>query len=97
MFLQLAENGNEAVKIINEIEFDVIISDIKMPQMDGFELCRWVMENKPGHMERFVLATGIIGSEVDEFCSKYNVKYINKPFDKIELLEIISKITVQKG
>src|SRR5690606_6326606 len=38
--ISTAENGEEAIAIANQAVIDLIISDVQMPMMDGFELCR---------------------------------------------------------
>jgi len=45
--LYSASNGKEAIKILNENNVDVILTDIKMPVMDGLALCGYVSEHFP--------------------------------------------------
>lgn len=40
-------NGNDAIKIIKEKEFDVVVLDIKMPGIDGFEIMKQIKAEKP--------------------------------------------------
>ena len=35
---EIASNGKEALKLLNELDFEVLITDLKMPEMDGIEL-----------------------------------------------------------
>ncbi|MBW9269273.1 MAG: response regulator [Candidatus Thiodiazotropha sp. (ex. Lucinisca nassula)] len=42
-----AKNGNEALNLLHHSAVDAVVSDIMMPEMDGFELCRQLkMDNK---------------------------------------------------
>ncbi|MGE7274841.1 response regulator transcription factor [Brevibacillus panacihumi] len=41
-----AKNGNEAVKLFNQLSFDLIILDIMMPDLDGWEVCKKIREQK---------------------------------------------------
>lgn len=50
-----AEDGQQAVEILNRHDFDLIISDLKMPQMNGLELVKFVQQNHP-HMSTVVLS-----------------------------------------
>jgi len=43
--IALAENGERALKILEEIKIDLILLDIMMPEMDGFEVCRLIKKN----------------------------------------------------
>ena len=42
-----ASNGREALKVLKEKEIDLLLTDIKMPHMDGLELTSRVKEQKP--------------------------------------------------
>ena len=43
----LAKNGKEALEILDEEEFSLIITDLKMPEMGGTELCKHIKERNP--------------------------------------------------
>ena len=43
-----AKDGLEAVELLKEIPVDVVITDIKMPEMDGLSLAKHIHENYPG-------------------------------------------------
>ncbi len=90
--VHLAKDGKEAVALIEKTEYDVILSDIKMPRMNGYELGEWLHEHKPHYMERFVLATGVIDDEVEEYCHKYHCRSLIKPYSKEEILETIAEL-----
>ncbi|MEE8429779.1 MAG: PAS domain S-box protein [Candidatus Desulfatibia sp.] len=90
--VHLAKDGKEAIELIEKTEYDVILSDIKMPRMNGFELCEWLHKHKPHYMERFVLATGVIDVEVEEYCRKYNCHPIIKPYSKEDILKTIAEL-----
>ncbi len=92
VFVQLATNGKEALKLIEESDFDIVLSDIKMPEMDGYELGRWLQENRPEYLEKFVLVTGMIEKEVEDFCDENNRKYLTKPVEREDILEMIQTV-----
>ncbi len=50
---EFANNGQEALKLLDNKEFPLIITDLKMPEMDGAELCRRIRKIKP---EAFIYA-----------------------------------------
>ncbi|MEE8484514.1 MAG: response regulator [Nitrospinota bacterium] len=92
VFVQLATNGKEALKLIEESDFDIVLSDIKMPEMDGYELGRWLQENRPEYLEKFVLVTGMIEKDVEDFCDENNRKYLTKPVEREDILEMIQTV-----
>ena len=86
-----ATNGLEALERLQKDSFDLIISDILMPKMDGFEFCRKCMGNKELKDIPFVFYTATYTDRKDEeFALKLGAdKFIRKPMDPNELLKII--------
>lgn len=86
-----AENGKDALEKIEFYEPDVILTDIKMPYMDGLELARQVSENYPS--TRIVVFSGFDDFEYAKQAIKCNVtEYILKPVNGEELTAILIKI-----
>lgn len=90
-----ASNGAEALEIVQLCNPDLIITDIRMPVMDGLELI------KKCHEQLYTSAKFIILSGYDEFsyvtqAMKYNTKdYLLKPVDDEELNQLLSKLSVE--
>ena len=99
----VANNGADALTLCHQAEFDLVLSDIKMPKMGGLELLKTWAENcrKPGS-ERlanmaFVLMTahGTIETAVEAMKSGAS-DYITKPFNAQEILLVIEKVFEQQ-
>jgi two-component system response regulator YesN len=87
-----ASNGSEALEIIRQEHLDIIVSDIKMPVMDGRELCRIVYEEYPDVRIFFVSAYEDFTTA--QIAIRYNVKgYVLKPLDKGTLLSLQNMIS----
>lgn len=87
---QTASNGSEALQILQNHSFDLIISDLKMPRMNGIELLK---QTKPLHPKTpFVLLTahGTINTAV-EAMKIGAFDFLSKPFDKEELKIVLDK------
>ena len=85
-----APNGKIAVDIISLQDFDLVLSDIQMPFMNGIDLLTWSIKNKP---IPFIIMTGF--STILETKSAYELgakEFITKPFKNAELIEVINKI-----
>ena len=75
-----AFNGAEALKLIEAHRPDIVVSDVKMPVMDGRELCRQIYERYPDINLFFVSAYGDF--ETAQMAIRYQVKgYVLKPLD----------------
>ncbi|MDI6789473.1 MAG: response regulator [Thermodesulfobacteriota bacterium] len=83
-------NGHEALKVMANKEFDLIISDIKMPGMDGMEFFKWIEANKPLYKRKIVFTTGItFDAEVHAFLESTKNSYLTKPFKIAQLMEAV--------
>jgi len=87
-----APNGKEAIKVLEKNEFDVILSDVKMPEMNGIELGEWIQQNRPEYQNKFVIGTGVIDSEMEDLCKKNNWGCVMKPYKLSDLLETVNRM-----
>ncbi len=85
-----AANGQAALKIYNQEEFDVVTLDIKMPGMDGFEV---LSEMKKINSEQLVVIITAYGAQkiAIEAVKKGAYDYFTKPFDIDELRLVIKR------
>jgi len=88
-------DGIEAIQRMEKEQFDVIITDIKMPGFSGIELLETVKEKYPWTEVLLITGFGSIGSAVDAM-RKGATDYITKPFDLDELALRVKKIESQK-
>ena len=96
-----AANGAEALEKLNAEEFDVIVADILMPVMDGFQLCRKVKGNKDLNHILFIFYTATHTEEKDEELALQMGadKFIRKPVEPDEFIKIIQGVIgdMEKG
>jgi CheY-like chemotaxis protein len=77
--LLLASNGLDAVKILKQNLVSLVVSDLKMPEMDGFQLLAHIMEHYP--YIPVIIVTGYSTPEMEKLARKGGaVGYIAKPF-----------------
>lgn len=84
-----ASNGVEAIKELEKNEIDLIITDIKMPEMNGLEFIEYTQKNM-NKKYKFMVLSGFYEFEYAKKAIKYNVTdYILKPVVIDELIKIL--------
>ena len=88
-----AKDGAEAQKKITATTPDLVVLDIVMPHMNGYELCRWIKSN-PSTQDVPVV---ICSSKSEEFDRYWGMKqgadaYIAKPFRPDEMVETVKQL-----
>ncbi len=92
-----APDGKEGLEILNEQKVDIIISDIMMPNMDGFEFREKVRMNKEWIKIPFVMLTARTLAEDKIHGFKLGVDdYITKPFNSKELFARVNNLIINK-
>jgi len=86
--VEMASNGEEALKTIAEHDFDVVILDLKLPGKDGIEVLREAREKKPQLKGVIITAYPSVLSAV-EAMKEGAIDYLTKPFDLNELEKLI--------
>ena len=86
----LAQNGAEALEILGEETIDLLITDLKMPVLDGMELLASSKERYPQIPVIMVTAYGTIESAV-EAIKLGALNFITKPFDMDRILDVVEK------
>jgi DNA-binding response OmpR family regulator len=93
-----ASDGAEAVELASNNSFDLIMLDVRMPRLTGYEACRQLrkMESTKDVPIVFLSAKGQ-EAEVDEGLEAGADRYILKPFAPIELANEIKQILAKQG
>jgi two-component system, NtrC family, response regulator PilR len=92
--IRTAANGLEALSLLQAEPADVVISDVKMPDMDGIEMLRSIRETLPDLGIVFMTAFASVEAAREAFKLGAD-DFIQKPFD-VEELKLIVKKTIEK-
>jgi CheY-like chemotaxis protein len=87
-----AESANQALERLQNEDFDVIVSDIRMPGFDGRSLFRFLALFLPEYVSRVVFLTGDHSDKTLQFLRESNCPYTFKPIQIPELQERIREI-----
>ena len=89
-----ADNGQDALELAESLLPDVVLTDIKMPFLDGLELCRILTEQLPA--SKFVVFSGFDDFEYAKQAIQMNVsEYILKPINAAELSAVLRRLKDQ--
>lgn len=89
-----AKNGKEAIALISEHHYDMVVSDVNMPEMDGIELTKKIRQNPDREIAEIpviILTANILQDEVEKFQRVGVTDYLMKPFLMIDLYQVIRK------
>lgn len=86
-----AASGEEATEKLGETEFDLVITDIKMPGMDGLELLSLIKSKYPATEVIVMTAYGSLEKK-EEALQKGARFYIEKPFEIKEMKQLVMEI-----
>ena len=91
LYVTVADNGQEALRLLENNTFDLILMDVQMPVMDGFEATKIIRDNpKFKHLPIIAMSAGVTLDE-QEKCQQVGMSdFIAKPINPVQMLEKIA-------
>jgi two-component system, sensor histidine kinase and response regulator len=87
-----AQHGLEAIKLCSAVPYDLILTDLTMPVLDGFALIRLVRNCRTNGATPIIVVSGC-PLDPDEFVQEHGVQgYVQKPFDIDDFLDLVARI-----
>ncbi|MEI6817620.1 MAG: ATP-binding protein [Bacteroidota bacterium] len=93
--IDIAENGRIAVEMVQQNPYDIILMDIQMPQMNGYDATLFIREKLSSPLNKIkimAMTASATKPEVDKCFASGMDDYISKPFDPNELLKKINTL-----
>ncbi|MBL8956479.1 MAG: response regulator [Myxococcaceae bacterium] len=91
--VQCAANGAEGLKLAKGAEYDLILLDVVLPQMDGITICRLLKADpKTAKTPLYMLTAKAKKADVETATKAGADGYIHKPFRASELMELIDRL-----
>lgn len=88
--IYLAEDGAEALEVISQCQPDMVVSDVMMPRMNGYQLCKEIKENLTFSHTPVILLTARVDIESQMLGYKLGADaYLSKPFEVEMLLSVM--------
>lgn len=90
-----AEDGKVAITILNSKEYDLILMDLQMPEMDGLQATEYIRSHLDGTIPIIALTANVFKEE-QERCFKVGMNdFISKPFEEDSFIQMITKWTIK--
>ncbi|GAH05032.1 unnamed protein product, partial [marine sediment metagenome] len=88
--VDIAVNGKVAQDMIEDKKYDLFLIDIRLPEMDGKELYKWIHDVHLELINRVIFTTGsVIGGDTQTFLEQTAKPCLDKPFTPDELQTIV--------
>src|ERR1700730_10598335 len=85
-----AEDGEQGLQVLRDHHIDLVVTDLKMPKIDGMTLLKKALEEEPELPVVLITAHGTIDTAV-EALKRGAFDFVTKPFDKDEVRQIVAK------
>ena len=97
--VSIANHGKEAVEMLEKNTYDVLLLDLQMPEMDGFETAAYIREQLDNDNKRIPIIALTAAANVDKqmFLDAGFNEYVAKPFDTQRLYDILSVVAASAG
>ena len=89
------DRGTEAAPLLEREHFDLLLTDIVMPEMDGIELARHCSKVSPGTEVMFI--TGFSGVALRAGQTMHNAKILSKPFHLRDLVLEVERLFAKES
>ena len=87
----VASDGSEAIKLAGSLRPDLVVLDLMLPSINGFEVCRWLRSNSGTRDTKVVMLTARgRESEMEKGLAAGANVYMTKPFATRELMETVA-------
>jgi signal transduction histidine kinase/CheY-like chemotaxis protein len=91
--VDIARNGDEALQKLQEMDYDIVFLDLKLPGRPGKVIYNWIKQHRTELVKRTVIVTGdTLSDETTAFLKKEHIAYLLKPFELTELRTIIKRV-----
>ena len=90
-----AESGAVALEMLREARFDAVVSDLRMPDIDGPGLWKAMSEQEPAMARRMLFVSGdMLSGTSQQWLRAQGLPSLEKPFSNQELLEALRRVMV---
>ena len=96
--VEMAEDGRQALEKVKSFQPDLILLDVMMPKLSGFEVCRTIKDDPQTRKIMVLMVTALneLG-DIERAVDAGTNDFLSKPVNKIELLKRVENMLLLKG
>ena len=91
-----AYDGEQAISLLDQLKFDLVITDLKMPKFDGMEVLRKAKEKDPNIEVVILTGHGTMDSVIEALRDGGAFDYLQKPLHNIKQLSFVTKKALER-
>jgi len=96
--VEVTQSARSALDLIRNGDFDVVISDVRMPDMDGAAFYKALEKIKPEAIRALAFVTGdTLSSRVGDFLARTDCPYLEKPFVPKDVRDLVARVLRRKN
>ena len=93
----LAEDGREAVRLLQDLSPDVILLDVQMPGLSGIEVCWWIRRQRHlVHVPVVLVSSRTSPFEIDAGLLAGANHYVTKPFSPAHIMAVVAQLLTER-
>lgn len=93
--IDFAENGQDALNMVNENSYDMVFMDVQMPEMDGIQALKHIrkneLDNNLPRLPIYAFTANVFKEQLDRYSDEGFDGHFTKPFKKKELIEFVKE------
>ncbi len=95
--VEIASEGDAAIRLVQQNAYDLLLTDVNMPGIDGLHAARWIRSLSPAHARLPIVALTASATAMDrEACLRAGMNdYLTKPIDAEQLRAVVDRWTSQ--
>ncbi len=94
----IARDGSETMKKVEEFQPDVVLLDVMMPKLSGFEVCKQIKDDPKTNKIMILMVTALNEfGDIERAVSVGTDDFLSKPVQKVELLKRVENMLLIKG
>jgi CheY-like chemotaxis protein len=91
---EVTDDAEKTIEMVESHEYDVILVDVRMPGMNGYEFYNHIRQRKNQLTDRIIFVTGdVMNAVTTEFIEDNNIPFLAKPFSRDQLTDAINYVT----